>query len=327
MKIPFDEMKQQFKRVLLTIGFTEQRAALCSQIFAENSRDGVYSHGLNRFPVFVQSVKDKLVDINAEPEMTSQQGSIEFWDGHFAPGMYTATLVMNRTIALAKEKGVGCITVKNTNHWMRGGTYGWQAANAGCIGICSSNTIANMPAWGCLDPRLGNNPLIIAVPYKEGHVVLDMAMSQFSYGKLQEYQLAGKQLPVAGGYDGEGRLSMDPSTIFASKRTLPIGFWKGSGLSFILDVLISALSGGRTVKEITEAGKEFGLSQFFLCIDGTQLDESIIENIIRYTKESQPLEAGQPVLYPGERTLATRERNLKEGIPVNEKIWQQVLSL
>ena len=53
---------------------------------------------------------------------------------------------------------------------MRGGTYGWQAAEAGMIGICFTNTIANMPPWGGIDPRLGNNPLVIAVPRKRAGI-------------------------------------------------------------------------------------------------------------------------------------------------------------
>ena len=69
-----------------------------------------------------------------------------------------------RAISIAKENGIGCVVLKNTNHWMRGGTYGWQAADAGCIGICFTNTIANMPPWGGKEPKLGNNPLVIAVP-------------------------------------------------------------------------------------------------------------------------------------------------------------------
>src|SRR5207237_10438384 len=100
----------------------------------------------------------------SEPETLSRDGVTENWDGHLAPGMYTATLAMRRAITLAKENSMGCVAVKNTNHWMRGGTYGWQAADAGYIGICVTNTIANMPPWGGKEPRLGNNPLVIAVP-------------------------------------------------------------------------------------------------------------------------------------------------------------------
>lgn len=327
MRVSFEELQAQFGRVLLKLRFAEERAALCARIFAENSRDGVYSHGLNRFPVFVQMVKEGLIAIDAEPEMVAQNGVTEQWDGHLAPGMYTATKAMQRAIGLAKENGMGCVAVRNTNHWMRAGTYGWQAADAGCIGICSTNTIANMPPWGGTDPRLGNNPLVIAIPREEGHIVLDMAMSQFSYGKLQEYELKGKELPVAGGYDGHGQLTKDATQIRKTERTLPVGFWKGSGLSLVLDVLVASLSGGRTVGEITKAGNEAGVSQLFMCINAAHIDQAIGERIIQYTKTSGLLNEGHEILYPGENSLATRRRNEKEGIPVNEQIWQQVLEL
>ena len=327
MKVSFEELKAQFKKVLTKVGFEEERAELCAKIFAENSRDGVYSHGLNRFPVFVQMVKDGLIDVHAEPEKVGQHGVTEQWDGHLAPGMYTALKAMQRAIALAKENGMGCVAVKNTNHWMRAGTYGWQAADADCIGICATNSIANMPPWGGTDPRLGNNPLVIAVPRKEGHIVLDMAISQFSYGKLQEYELKGKELPVYGGYDEEGQLSKDPAQIRETERTIPIGFWKGSGLSLVLDVLVASLSGGRTVEEITAGESEAGVSQFFLCIDASKLDESISNRIIDYTKSSGLINDEGEIRYPGESSLAKRRQNEKEGIPVNEEIWNEVLNL
>jgi 3-dehydro-L-gulonate 2-dehydrogenase len=327
MKIPFSEMFEIFARILTSLGFNNEKAKLCARIFAENSRDGVYSHGLNRFPVFVQSVKDKQVDIEADPQKISGNGVVERWEGNLAPGMYVATLAMQRAIELAKESGMGCIAVRNTNHWMRGGTYGWQAANENCVGICSSNTIANMPPWGGIDPRLGNNPLVIAVPRKNGPIVLDMAISQFSYGKMQEYQMKGEMLPVAGGYDSQGKLSYSPAEIRQTYRSLPIGFWKGSGLSFVLDVLLSAMSGGRAVADITADGKEKGLSQLFISINAENLHTKVIEEIISYTKSSRPAEDGAGIYYPGEKTLLTRKRNEAEGLPVNEKIWNDVLAL
>lgn len=323
MRVTFGELEGQFLRVLRGLGFSASKAAHCAHTFARNSEDGVYSHGLNRFPAFVRSVREGLVSTEAEPEIVRTSGCIEYWDGQQGPGLYIAGLAMSRAIALAKKGGMGAVSVRNTNHWMRGGTYGWQAAEAGCIGICATNTIANMPAWGSVDPRLGNNPLVIALPREKGAIVLDMAMSQFSYGKLQEYEMENRTLPVPGGYDEQGILTTDPSAIRASRRTLPIGYWKGSGLSLVLDVLTAALSGGLSVGEITESGKEYRLSQFFLCINAAYLDDAVVESIIDYTRSGD----GDSVSYPGERTLANRLRNRQEGIPVNEKVWKTVLEM
>lgn len=338
MRVTFEALEAEFLRVLTKRGFSAQKASVCARIFAENSLDGVISHGLNRFPVFIKAVEDGIVCIDTEPELVLQAGAIEYWDGHLGPGMYTATIAMDRAIKLAKDKGIGAVSLKRSNHWMRGGTYGLQAAGQGCLGICSTNTMPNMPAWGSVEPRLGNNPLVIAVPRPHGGpLLLDMALSQFSYGKLQEYEWAHKALPVPGGYDSNGDLSIDPEAIRRSKRTLPIGYWKGSGLSLMLDILTAALSGGWSVGDIGRAGKEYGLSQFFLCIDAAHLDQHIVDKIIAYTEDSQPVHGGggsggtvpdgEKVRYPGKRVEETRKQNLKLGILVNEDAWQTVKNL
>ena len=327
MKVPFSDLKKELKRVLLKLSFKEDKAELCAAIFASNSRDGVYSHGLNRFPYFVSTVKDGSVDIDAEPRMLESKGLMEIWDGNLGAGVYNATQAMNRAIELAKTNGMGCVAMRNTNHWMRGGTYGWQAADAGCIGICFTNTMANMPPWGGKEPRLGNNPMVIAIPRDEGHIVLDMAMSQFSYGKLQQTNRANGELEVYGGYDEDGNLSKDPSAIIQSRRALPIGYWKGSGLSFILDVLLTAITGGRSTAAINSTVSETGVSQFFLCLYQSDYHQELIEQIIEYTKSSLPTEPGGHISYPGENTLARRRMNELNGIPVDEKIWTELLKM
>lgn len=329
LRISSDKMRETFSTVLQQAGFSIEKADACATIFTENSCDGVYTHGLNRFPVFVKMVRKGLVDSRAEPMLISKNGLIEQWDGKLGPGMLNGKHCMDRAIALAEQSGIGCVTIRNTSHWMRGGTYGWQAAERGYIGICFTNTIANMPPWGGTDPRLGNNPLVIAVPRKQGHVVLDMAMSQFSFGKLLQYQSEGNELPYAGGYDQQGQLSTDPGAIVASQRLLPVGFWKGSGLSLMLDLLATILSSGRSTAEITASGEEYGISQVFISIKpvDASLCESLTEQIIDYTKGSAPATAEKPVSYPGEHTLKTRIENQRTGIPVDEKIWNEVVQM
>jgi 3-dehydro-L-gulonate 2-dehydrogenase len=329
MRLPFETLQSEFKRVLLSLNFTEDKASLCAIIFAENSRDGVYTHGLNRFPVFVEFVKEGLVKPDAEPAKENALGSLEQWNGHLGPGILNARFCMDRAIELAKANGIGCVALKNTNHWMRAGAYGWQAAEAGLIGICFTNTIANLPPWGGLDPRLGNNPLVIAIPRKDGHVVLDMAISQYSVGKLNQYKNNNEELPLPGGYNTDGNLSTNATEILESKRLLPVGFWKGSGLSLVLDLLATVLSQGKSTAKITESERESGVSQVFICIkpEDNQYTIQAIEEIIAYTKTSRPEREGGAISYPGENTLRTRRKSLKEGVLVDERIWEKVLGL
>lgn len=329
MRIPFEQLRSEFKRILLSLDFKVEKAELCAAMFAENSRDGVYTHGLNRFPTFVEFVKTGLVKKDAVPVEEESFGSFEQWNGNLGPGMLNARFCMGRAIELANQNGVGCVALKNTNHWMRAGSYGWQAAEAGVIGICFTNTIANLPPWGGIEPRLGNNPLVIAVPRKQGHIVLDMAVSQYSVGKLNQYKTTHKQLPLPGGYDKEGRLSTDAAAILESGRLLPVGFWKGSGLSLVLDLLATVLSGGQSTAEITKSKHETGVSQVFICIKPTDDERTanMIEQIIAYTKTSRPEQADGAIYYPGENSLRAREKSMEEGVLVDENIWKKVLAL
>ncbi|MDB5122869.1 MAG: 3-dehydro-L-gulonate 2-dehydrogenase [Mucilaginibacter sp.] len=329
MRVPFEILQSEFKRVLLSAGFDEAKAMQCATIFAENSRDGVYTHGLNRFPTFIEFIREGLVNPAAEPTKENAFGSLEQWDGNLGAGILNARFCMNRAMKLANENGIGCVAVKNTNHWMRAGAYGWQAAEGGFIGICFTNTIANLPPWGGIDPRLGNNPLVIAIPREGGHVVLDMAVSQYSVGKLNQYKRNKEELPLPGGYDSEGNLSTDAAIILESQRLLPIGFWKGSGLSLVLDLLATVLSQGRSTAKITQSEKESGVSQVFICIKpkSDEQTSNLIEEIIHYTKTSRPEHTGGSISYPGENSLKIREKSLREGILVDKEIWEKVLGM
>ena len=260
-------------------------------------------------------------------------GAFERWDGHRGFGPLNAKQAMDRAVELAKQYGIGIVALGNNNHWMRGGSYGWQAADQGCIGICWSNTCPNMPAWGGMDRKIGNNPLIFAVPRSNGeHVVIDCAVSQFSYGKLEDCRLKGIQLPVPGGYDTNGNLTTDPGEIEKTWRVLPMGYWKGSGISIALDLIATVLSNGNSVQKIGTFGDEVGLTQIMIAIDPSkantpELTDEIVTKIVDDIKSSVPVKEGGEVYYPGELELKSIKENMEQGIPAVEEKWNQVLAM
>jgi 3-dehydro-L-gulonate 2-dehydrogenase len=331
VKIPADVMESEFRRILLKYNFTESKADALAQIYTVNSLEGVYTHGVNRFTKFIKYVTEGHIKPDKEPVCIHAAGGMEQWNGQLGPGPLNALTCTDRVIQLADQQGIGCVAIANTNHWMRGGTYGWRAAKQGYAFIGWTNTIKNMPAWGGIDAKLGNNPLVIALPYKDEAIVLDMAMSQFSYGALDLHVLRNQQLPVPGGYDKNGVLSTDPASIRDSERTLPIGYWKGSGLSLLLDILAAVLSGGFPVVDVSKQNVENNLSQVFIAINLSKLKNSnsipsLLQHIIDDYHRSIP-DKNSKVLYPGERVLAVRAENTKNGIPVIQKVWDDVMAL
>ena len=331
MRVPYQTMKEVFRDILLRHGFDEEGAETAASIFADNSLDGVYTHGLNRFPRIIGDVDAGAINPSARAEAVERCGAFERWDGHRGFGPVNAALAIDRAMEIASEHMVGVVALGNSNHWLRGGTYGLRAAEKGYCAICWTNTIGNLPPWGGKDPRLGNNPLVIALPRRNGiHFVLDIAMSQFSYGKLELYRLSGRKLPFPGGYDEDGRLTDDPAAIERTRRSLPIGFHKGSGLSLALDLLGSVLSRGSTVGDISGGGRESGLTQVMIAFSPALIGsegDAMISRIIEYTESSQPAEEGGRIYYPGEHSYGIRQDNLKNGIPVIEEVWESVLRL
>lgn len=313
-------------------GLTAERAEICAAIFADNSLEGIYSHGINRFPRFIRYIRNGYIDVDAVPTLTHRSGAMEQWNGNLGPGPLNAVFAAERVIRIAGEFGVGMLGLANTNHWMRGGTYGWKAARAGYIFIGWTNTTPNMPAWGGKDPRLGNNPLVIAIPYGTDAIVLDMAMSQYSFGKMEEKQLSGEKLPTPGGYDIDGHLTDDPGKILASWRSLPVGYWKGVALSMMLDMLAALLSGGLSTAAIGKNKDEYGISQVYIAMDPAGLSNfpvigKTMDEIIMDFKKSVPVDDGTTFRYPGERALQIRQENMKSGIPVNPGVWEEICSL
>jgi len=322
-------MKRELTRVLLKYGVEAERAEQSAAMFADASRDGIYTHGLNRFPALIRSIENGDVDVRAQAELIGRFGMLEQWDGRHGIGNLNAKAAMERAVALAKENGIGVVGLRNNNHWMRPGNYGLMAAEAGCIGILWTNTTPNMPPWGGREPRLGNNPIVFAIPNGDEPVLLDIAMSMFAYGKLETYVRQGRELPMDGGFDRDQKLTRDPRVILETGQALPFGYWKGSGLALALDLVAAALSGGLTTRDIGELPRETGVSQAFLAIDLQSLPNGAafaeqVKATLKDLQSATPREGTSPVTYPGQHMMAVRRDNLANGIPVEEAIWEKI---
>lgn len=333
-RIPFDEMKATIKSAFLKAGMPEAKAEICARVHTESTRDGVASHGLNRVERFVEYLTTGLVDPNAEPALELNLGALEIYNGNMGPGILNANFAMNRATEIADQNGIGWVSLKNTTHWMRGGAYGWLAAEKGYVGICWTNTESCMPAWGAKSEGIGNNPFVMAVPRKEGHIVLDMAISQYSYGKLWGTRDRNQKLPYPGGFDHAGNITDDPGAIAETRRILPMGYWKGSGFAVMLDLVSALASGGLTTAGIDKANKGSGGSsnQVFIAINplkiNTQefIDHALSETITQI-KSSVPAKEGGEIFFPGEQSVKTRKENSELGIPVDERVWVKVKEL
>ena len=163
-------------------------------------------------------------------------------------------------------------------------------------------------------------------------MVLDIAMSQFSFGRMEVLSSRGEKLPVPGGFDQYGQLTQDAAVILETRRALPIGYWKGSGLSLLLDMTASLIAGGQATYQIRQQDAEYSISQVFIAFDITRPEgaawvEEQVQQIIADLQQAEPDSPDNEVLFPGERVLRTREDYLMNGIPVDDAVWQAILNV
>ena len=330
MRIPYDQIVATLTPILRANGLSEKRARTCAEVFAGNNRDGVATHGLDRFVGFVKNLGSETLDPAAEPTVCERRGGFEQWDGHCGPGILNALAATDRVMELADEHGVGCVAMRNTNHWFRPGTYGWRAAEAGYFFACWTNTQPNMIAWKSYERVVGNNPIVLAFPSEPNPVVVDMSLSQYSMGRLEEARRDGRNLDVPAGYDAQGNESHDPATVLGTNRHSPIGHWKGAGLAMLLDLFAAGLSGGKTTVDIKMQGAEFAVSQVFLAWtpgDSRERLNAIADSAIADLRATEPADSNEPLRYPGERALQSRLESEHQGVLVNQDTWRVIEEL
>ncbi|MGN0775734.1 MAG: 3-dehydro-L-gulonate 2-dehydrogenase [Candidatus Ventricola sp.] len=330
INVQYEEAVRQMTRGLERY-LNPQDAKRFAEIFAGNSLDGVYSHGMNRYPRYLADMESGLCDAKVtQAEHVSGLGGLEVWDAHFGVGPLIAQQMAERAIELAKTHGIACVALRNNSHWLRAGRYGLMMADAGMMGLCMTNTCMNLVAYGAKEPSTGNNPITIAIPRKAGSLVMDMAVSQYAFGKLEIMAQEGGMLDTPCGYDLEGNLTCDPKKIVESGLMTPMALWKGSALSIMIDLMVSMLSLGRTSLEIgTPADGEKGMSQMFVCMNPAAVvdmdkAEAQMEKSIAFLNALKPKDGVHGVHAPGENLARTRARNMERGIPVTEDTWQKI---
>ena len=319
-------------RSLAGIGVPPAVREVESRIMAEADLQGVPSHGVRMLPALLAAIQEKKVTADPQTRLERDHGATCLFEGDRGPGRFVATRAMEHAIERARKFGVGLCLARHTTHWGRAHAYACQAAQAGFIGLCATNAIPVMLAWGSSRPLLGNNPLAIGVPRTPDPVILDIAMSQAAYGKIGTYRREGKKTPPGWGLDAAGKPTDDPTAILATRKLLPMGEHKGAGLALMIELLTGALAGGMLAQEIAavdSSGHDADTSKLFLALDVAAFGPpdrfaERIEDMLVYLRTTEP-EAN--IKFPGERGWQTRSLYLAQGIPIHPEIVAQLRSI
>lgn len=333
IRIPYEKLVTVISDALAGVGVPSPVRDIEAEVTAEADLLGVPSHGIRMLPILVHGIREGRATANPQIKILRERAATCLIDGDNGPGRYVSVYAMNQAIARAKNFGVGVCLATRVTHWGRAHAYAYRAAQAGCIGICTTNAIPNMLGLNSMRPLLGNNPLAIAVP-RGSHdpIVLDMAMSQAALGKVGTYLREGKSVPANWGLDTQGNPTDDPSKILSSGRVLPFGDHKGAGLAMMMELLTGALAGGLLSQEIVkieQAGLDPNASKFFLALDVDAFvdKERFAQRVDDFANALHTMEPELMITFPGERGWENRDRNLRDGVPIHRAIVKQLKAI
>ncbi|MDR3050364.1 MAG: Ldh family oxidoreductase [Oscillospiraceae bacterium] len=325
-------------------GFAPPEALDIAQALVAADLSGISSHGIQRLGLYEDIIARGIVQVRAEPCVVRQTPATAVVDARRAMGQLAALFCMRLAMQMARQSGVGVVAVRASNHFGTAGYYAQLAAREGLLGVCMTNTCAAMPATFGVVPLLGTNPVAFAFPGEPFDFLYDASSTVVSLGKIEVYAKAGKPLPAPWGLDAEGEPTTDPDAVLRDIYRRPIagvlplggagettGGHKGYGQGMMVEILTAILAGGLTSDEIT-AGPGDGACHFFAALDPALFGDpaAMRAHLAAYfdrLRASNLTDPAQRVYIHGEKEFETREKYLREGIPIQTAIWDEFQAL
>ena len=297
---------------------------------------GIGSHGISRMAVYCDRLDNGHMDPYATPEILSQSDSTALFDAHNAPGAVAGVAAMDLCIKKAAESGIASCAVKHSNHYGIAAFYAKRALSKNMIGISFSNAPATMAPWGSITPMMGTNPFCYAIPAnRRKPIILDCATSLVARGKINLAEIEGKEIPLGWAVDSSGRPTTNATEALLGS-VLPLGGYKGSGLSIVIDVLCGVLSGASFGKHIgplyANADTDQNLGHFFIAIDISRFSnpddfKKRIDSMIDEIKNAEKADGTGEIYLPGEIEFMNEEENLIRGIEVGPGVMRELRDL
>ena len=347
MNIAHDRVRQQIVNILRAWGMADDLVTTTADAMVETDLLGVDSHGISMLMTYEARKIEGKLNLHAKPTIIRETPAMALVDGQAGLGHPVSVFAMNLAVDKALKIGVAGVGVRNSHHFGATGVYARIASRRGVIGMVTSATrgISMVPTRGKI-PVLGTNPIAFSAPAKRNRpFTLDMATTTSAANKVKVYDLNNKKLPEGWVIDGAGNTVIDPAKArqmmndgSKSGGITPLGgsevmaSYKGYGLAMMAHILGGTLNGGSfsPIREKNQGEKDpDNIGHFFLAVDpkafrGEGEFENDLDEVIDILHATPPLDPSRPVLVAGDPEAAERERRLKTGIPIPEKLDKHI---
>ena len=326
MKVQADRLKEIAIRILKGLHAAEDEAAVVAEALIKAELRGIDTHGVHLLTLLPERVDAGMLQIPTKLTVLKDSGATALLDGGNGLGQAAAHRAMGISIRKAKEFGVGCCLVRNTNNIGMLSVYTLMAAQEKTVGIVMANAAAAMSPWGGAEAFFGTNPLSISVPGEAGAppVVLDMSSTMVARGKIRRADRLKESIPEGWAFDETGTPTTDPAA--ALKGTLmPIGGPKGYGLALMIDVLAGMLSGsqyGPEIRTFHQLEGPTGVGVFTLAVEIERFMPlgqftALFRTYLASIKASRKANGVTRIYLPGEIEYEKEQQSLNEGIEVS----------
>jgi LDH2 family malate/lactate/ureidoglycolate dehydrogenase len=323
-----EELKRFIHDVFIIAGASDADAATVADGLVWANLRGVDGHGVSRLPRYLKYIDSGEIDVKAQPELIADRAATFIIDGHHGLGPVAAMWASALAVERAKQAGVCYGLIRETTHTGAIGRYAQWIAERDCAAIVIGAGQTLMAYHGARVASLGTSPIAIAVPSGNGPIVLDMATSMISNGKILQARMSNEPLPAGTVLTAVGEATTDPR---AAEILLPLGGPKGSGLSFMFEMLASVLGAAPIQARVLgpEKRRRHAANLAIIAVDVAAFrpvgdfvsDADMLAALIK----ALPRQTGYDEIFlPGERSSRTAARRRGSGIPIPPKLWDEL---
>lgn len=334
LRYPVDALTEFVRDVLLRHGVSDEHAAVTADRMLAADLRGMSGHGILRLPAYVQRITEGGYNLEPDIRIVHQTPTSALVDGDNGLGQVVVSFAVATALEKAAASGMAWVGIRGSNHAGAGGVYAAMAAEQDMIGLYMAVGNANhMPPWGGAEALLSTNPIAAAIPAgEEPPLVLDMATTIVSYGRVKVAAERGETMPEGWVVHRDGTPITDPADAHEG-FLVPIGGYKGYGLNLVIGMLAGVLNGGAFGRDVLDFNADFAsptnTGQLIMVVRPDlfrPLDEfkAEMDEHLRALKTSAVVPGQPPVRVPGDRVVERARDMHADGVPLQEATVQRL---
>jgi L-2-hydroxycarboxylate dehydrogenase (NAD+) len=333
-RVHFEPLCRFITSAMERLGLPSADAAIVGRLMAQAELQGSDGHGVIRLLPYARRIRAGGINLRPEIKVVQERPGMAVLDGDNGMGHLVMHRAAEMAVAKARVCGIGWVGSRFSNHAGPASLYARMPMAHDMIGLYFAVGNANhLPPWGGLDMLLSTNPIAVAVPAgAEPPVVLDMATTVAAYGKVKAKAQRGETMPVGWMIDRLGQPLTDPKRA-EEGFLMPIGGYKGYGLSLIVGLLAGTLNGAATGREVIDFNHDdtstTNTGQAVMAIDLSAFGDvddfkARVDRLVRDLRASERMPGVERIWLPGEQSHERRAANERDGIALPAALLQQL---